>query len=245
MAVATAARRGFAEAGTREQLHRVRGLAALRRPLAVLLLPAGLREQLGRRLGVERDRRRRPWRRTPTTPGGTSASARRPVARRAPRRTIACRSIAPSSALRTRTSRSSGWLGAQVEQDGRERRRRVLDAGHRGIRRPAAPEIGRGEARDAVDLARAERLGGRGVVLGRSRARCARGTARRAGAAGLGIGVRERVHRRRRPPSGTSPPRRAIRATGVRSAWVSSSSVSAIRPGADRRLAKSLLARSA
>ena len=96
-------------------------------------------------------------------PGGTSASARRPSPPSAPS-TIACRSMAPRSALRTRASRSSGWLARRLSRTVASVVVGYLTLVTAGSDARAAGD-GRGEARDAVDGARAERLGGRGVVL--------------------------------------------------------------------------------
>ena len=98
-------------------------------------------EQLGRRLGVERDRRgglgvERPRPGRDQRVRAETLPTQRPVHDRLP-------VDGPEERLAHPRVAQLGMARAQVEQDGRERRRRVLDAGHRGIRGQGAGD-GRG-----------------------------------------------------------------------------------------------------
>ena len=116
----------------REQLHLVRGLAALGRPDAVLLLPACVGQGLGRRLRVVRHRGdagvvrpgRRRDQRTRRDPVAAERIGDERVAVDGPEQRLAHANV---SQLRMRR--------AQVEQDGREGRGRVAEAVDPGLGR--------------------------------------------------------------------------------------------------------------
>ena len=213
----------------REQLQRVRGLAALGRPLpsfffqpaSVSSLVAALASNATGAAALASNAH---------DPGGTSASARSRSPPSAPS-TIACRSMAPRSALRTRASRSSGWLARRlsrtvasvvvgyltlVARDPRPGRPQM--AGGRPATPSTAPELNASAAAASSSK--------------KSSSICSR-----YGAASAGVGVGVRASRPTAlAPNGTSPPGAPSGRRGVRSAWVSSSSVERVRPGADRRL---------
>ena len=193
-------------------------------------------ERLGRRLGGRTRRGAAALASNAHEAGGTSASARGAVAAQRAGDERLSRSIAPRSALRTRASRSSGWLGAQVEQDRRERRRRVRDARRRGSR-PGRADAG-GQARDARRRRPARTPRRRGGVREEVELDAPRYGAG-PGRAACGVGRHERVAGRRRAPAGRrrhgAPSGAGRREDGVGVVELGER----VRPGADRRLGRS------